>query len=75
MLEKKVKLAGIDTINIDNPQDAYRPVHTLLLKNNILIVENLCNLGKLIDDEFKFFACPLKVKGAAAFPVRAFARR
>ncbi|MFP3908613.1 MAG: cyclase family protein [Archaeoglobaceae archaeon] len=73
LLEKGVKLVGIDTINIDNPQDDYRPVHTLLLKNDILIVENLCNLAKLIGRKFTFFACPLKVKKAAAFPVRAFA--
>lgn len=74
LLENKIKLAGIDTINIDDPDDVYRPVHTLLLKNNILIVENLCNLEKIVDRDFTFFACPLKVKGAAAFPVRAFAR-
>ncbi len=74
LLENKIKLAGIDTINIDNPQDVYRPVHTLLLKNDILIVENLCNLGKIVDKKFTFFACPLKVKGSAAFPIRAFAR-
>ncbi|MFO7967347.1 MAG: cyclase family protein [Archaeoglobaceae archaeon] len=73
LLEKEVRLAGIDTINIDDPQDVYRPVHTLLLKHNVLIVENLCNLKKIVGRKFTFFACPLKVKGAAAFPVRAFA--
>ncbi len=74
LLESGVKLVGIDTINIDDPQDDHRPVHTLLLKNDILIVENLCNLDKIAGKNFTFFACPLKVKGAAAFPVRAFAR-
>lgn len=74
LLNGGAKLVGIDTINIDNPQDVHRPVHTLLLEKNVLIVENLCNLGKLVGKNFEFFACPVKVKGAAAFPVRAFAR-
>jgi len=72
-VEKKVRLAGIDTINIDNPADKTRPAHSILLKNNILIVENLCNLGKLRGKSFTFYACPVKVAKAAAFPVRAFA--
>jgi kynurenine formamidase len=43
-----------------------------LLKNNIPIVENLRNLGKLEGKRFRFYAVPVKVK-TAAFPVRAFA--
>lgn len=41
--------------------------------DEILIVENLMGLDKLYDKEFRFFAVPLKAKGAAAMPVRAFA--
>ena len=74
LIEKGIKLVGIDAINIDNMEDEERPAHTLFLKNHILIVENLCNLRELIGKEFTFYACPLKVKKAAAFPVRAFAR-
>jgi kynurenine formamidase len=71
-VENDTKLVGIDTLNIDNPDDLSRPAHTILLGNNIPIVENLTNLGALMGREFRFFATPVKVK-AAAFPVRAFA--
>ena len=73
MIEKKVKLVGIDTLVIDNPEDKERPVHNLLLRNNILIVENLTNQNKIINKNFTFFAVPPKVKKTTAFPVRAFA--
>ncbi len=63
LVGKGVKLVGIDTINIDNPENLCRPAHTILLKNNILIVENLANLDKLINKKFKFYAVPLKIKG------------
>ncbi len=73
LLDKKVKLVGIDTLILDNPADKERPVHNLLLNNNIFIVENLKNLGKIADKDFTFFAVPPKISRTAAFPVRAFA--
>jgi arylformamidase len=66
-------LVGIDTLIIDSAQDPTRPAHTLLLRAGILIVENLTGLGQLAGEPFTFVAAPVKVKGAAAFPVRAFA--
>jgi arylformamidase len=73
LLEQAPSLVGIDTLNIDNPQDRTRPAHTQLLGHNILIVENLCGLEQLVGQPFLFVAAPVKVRGAAAFPVRAFA--
>jgi len=73
LIGQGVKMVGIDTINIDSYQDPERPAHTFLLGKDILIVENLCKLGKLVGKTFTFFSCPLLVSGAAAFPVRAFA--
>lgn len=67
------KLAGVDCLVIDDPQDPRRPVHVTLLHSNILIVENLTNLSALPASGFTFHAVPAKVKGAAAFPVRAYA--
>lgn len=42
------------------------------LKEHILIVENLTNLGALPTTNFIFHAAPVKIAGAAAFPVRAY---
>lgn len=65
-------LVGIDSLNIDGTADMRRPVHSILLHENILIVEHLCNLEAL-DRPFKFYAVPVKVKHFGTFPVRAFA--
>ena len=67
-------LVGIDSLNIDDTDDGYRPVHTTLLRADILIVEHLCGLEQLSDDQpFRFFAAAVKVKQFGTFPVRAFA--
>src|SRR5438067_5237525 len=66
-------LVGIDSYNIDDTADLTRPAHTILLGQEIPIVNHMCNLDQLPDDGFKFFAVPVKVKGMGTFPVRAFA--
>ena len=69
-----VTLVGIDSYNIDDSADMRRPVHTTLLGAGILIVEHMCGLEQIPDDQpFKFYAVPVKVKGFGTFPVRAFA--
>ena len=70
----RVKLAGIDSHNIDNTTGKSRPVHTTLLGAEILIVEHLCNLYLLPEDRFTFSAMPPKFKGVGTFPVRAMAK-
>lgn len=68
-----IALFGVDTLNADDPADLERPAHSWFLRSGIHIVENLAGLDMLHGKEFRFFAIPLKVKEAAAFPVRAFA--
>ncbi len=68
-------LVGIDSYNIDDTADAKRPVHTILLGANILIVEHMCNLEAIPDGQpFQFYAVPVKVKEFGTFPVRAFVK-
>jgi kynurenine formamidase len=73
LLAMRPALVGIDVLVIDSTSDPTRPAHTLLLGDGIPIVENLTGLGGLIGEPFLFVAAPVKVAGAAAFPVRAFA--
>jgi arylformamidase len=68
-----VKLVGIDSMNIDDTRGNSRPVHSTLLRTDILIAEHLCNLGNIPDASFTFTALPPKFKGVGTFPVRAFA--
>jgi kynurenine formamidase len=72
LVDSGARLVGIDSYNIDNVRDTSRPVHSVLLKANVPVVEHLCNLESLPDGGFKFFAVPVKVKGFGTFPVRAF---
>jgi arylformamidase len=72
--EKKARLVGIDSHNIDDTRQNTRPVHTILLGSGILIVEHLCNLSAIEDENFIFSAIPPKFKGVGTFPVRAMAR-
>jgi kynurenine formamidase len=67
-----VVLVGIDSYNIDDTDDGTRPVHSTLLHHDIPIVEHLTHLHALPDDNFRFFAVPVKVKAFGTFPVRAF---
>lgn len=72
--DSKVKLVGIDSHNIDHTLEKSRPVHTILLGAEILIVEHLCNLSLLPSEGFTFSAIPPKFKGVGTFPVRAMAK-
>lgn len=74
LLSCDVKLVGIDSHNIDNTAGNARPVHSILLGAEILIVEHLCNLNSLPQRGFTFSAVPPKFKGVGTFPVRAMAK-
>ncbi|HSX34713.1 MAG TPA: cyclase family protein [Candidatus Saccharimonadales bacterium] len=65
LAEKKVSMVGVD---LCSPDDDPHLIHKILLKKEVLIIENLVGLGKLAGKEFKVFALPLKlaVDGAPA---------
>ena len=69
---KHVAALGVDTPSVDSPDSKTLPVHTILLRKEILVFENLCNLNRLSQTRFQLIALPLKVKAASA-PVRAIA--
>ena len=66
-------IVGIDSHNIDDTDDRTRPVHSILLRAGIPVVEHLTNLEALPPSGFRFYAVPVKVEGMGTFPVRAFA--
>jgi len=73
LLKKKVSLVGIDSPSIDMGKDSKFPVHHILLKGGVLILENLCNLDKIPRSYFELIVLPLKLRGATGSPVRAVA--
>ncbi|MBS3121597.1 cyclase family protein [Candidatus Woesearchaeota archaeon] len=67
LIDKKVKIVGLDSFTPDN---APFEIHKLFFKHDILIVENLVNLEKLIGKRFKCYILPLKIKDADGAPCR-----
>lgn len=74
LMDHGARLVGIDSHNIDDIRGGSRPVHSTLLRAEILIVEHLCNLESVPENGFTFSAIPPKFQGVGTFPVRAFAR-
>jgi kynurenine formamidase len=67
--------AAMDTEYIsggsETPADYGYPAHDILLGNDILIVENLCNLDKIKQLQGFYSFLPLKLKGSDGSPIRA----
>lgn len=74
LISKSVSAIGVDTISPD-PPDAHRrkaAIHPFVLERQVLIIENLTNLGQL-PDFFVFLAFPLKIRDGSGSPIRAVA--
>ena len=71
LAEKKVNAVAIDGPSIDPGIDNSFKAHKILLSNDILIIENLCNLEKFNSRRFTLIITPLKLIGISGSPVRA----
>ncbi|MBQ3422414.1 MAG: cyclase family protein, partial [Romboutsia sp.] len=71
---KKKKGIGVDFMSPDKMGSGGLPTHKILLKNDVLIIENLANLDKLDCDEFILTALPLKYDNADGAQVRVVAQ-
>jgi kynurenine formamidase len=77
LAKKKVNAVAIDCPSIDAGTDSRFTAHNILLPNNILAVENLCNLDRIAPttsgNKFTLIISPLKLEGATGSPARVFA--
>lgn len=73
LVDANVACVGIDSLNIDGTATGARPVHSILLANDIPIIEHLTSLSQLHEQSFSFTAVPPKIEGVGTFTVRAFA--
>lgn len=71
LVKKKVKIVGID---FSSPDKVPWTLHNLFLKNNILIIENLNNLDKLVGKRVELTILPLKIENADGAPCRVIAK-
>lgn len=74
LLQFHPKALGFDAISVDTMTDEALPNHHLLLKQEVLIIENMANLSQLVGKDFHLYCIPLKIEGADASPVRVFAQ-
>lgn len=74
IISQNKKGVGFDTIGIDPIRDENLTIHKRLFENNeMVIIENLMNLGKVGINLFTLIALPLKHKDADGSPIRALA--
>jgi len=71
LTDQRIKIVGLDWVSPDH--EPY-PVHDILFKSNVLILENLTNLDQLLHEtNFEVFAFPLKIEADSSI-VRVVAR-
>jgi arylformamidase len=69
LVEKGVKLIGIDYLSIEKYQSSGAPVHRTLLTAGVLIVEGI-NLVDVPPGPCKIYCLPLKIKDGDGSPAR-----
>jgi arylformamidase len=67
-------LVGIDSLNIDDVDDAARPAHSGLLGAGVPIIEHMTNLDAVPLEGARLTALPIPLRGTGTFPVRVVAR-
>jgi kynurenine formamidase len=71
--QKNLKGVGTDVISIDLMSSEDFEIHQVLFKENLVVVENLREIDRLLDKDFIFSCYPLKIRDADGSPVRAVA--
>ena len=69
----KVKCVGIDTASLDNGQSTTFQSHVILSDANIPGLENVKDIGKIINKKVTIYALPMKIKNGSGGPVRIIA--
>ena len=73
LISRGLKGVGTDAISIDRLSDSRLSIHHILLKDSVLIMENLCLKKVRGRKDFLFFALPMKFQNTDGAPIRAFA--
>lgn len=71
LIEKGIKLIGINQMSIEKIDSGKYPVHKLLTRNNIAIIENL-ELSSVGEGYYRLICAPLKIAGSEAAPCRVY---
>lgn len=69
LVSKKVNMIGIDTLGIGKSRN-HGLIDVFLGENKTYAIENLANLDKIPEKDFKVYCMPMKIEGLDAFPAR-----
>ena len=73
LVERGVKVFGVDSPSPDNPISRTYPVHMMCRAKHMTHYENLANLDQVTGLRFTFAGFPLRIRGGTGSPVRAVA--
>lgn len=79
LVRKRIKMIGVQGVHPDDPRAYQRgsgvkpATHTLMLENDIPIIEGLTNLDKITSERFFFIGLPLKIAHLDSSWIRAIA--
>ena len=74
LVERGVKLVGVDYLSVEPFGSKGHPVHHILLRANVIVVEGL-NLHDVPAGDYELIALPVKLKGTDGAPARVVLRR
>ncbi|WP_376794750.1 cyclase family protein [Thermogemmatispora sp.] len=76
LVEAGASLVGIDALSVDSSVQGTQHAHATLLGSDVLIVENLARLDRLISGVvYQYSFLPLPLRGLDGSPIRALAWR
>jgi arylformamidase len=74
MIERGIRLVGIDYMSVDNIADDNGPAHHVLLPDDVIIIENLDLRHIDPNREYELICLPLKLEHGDGAPARAVLR-
>jgi arylformamidase len=69
LIEKGIRLVGIDYLSIDLFSAGDLPAHKILLENEVVVIEGL-DLSGVVSGQYELNCLPLKIVGADGAPAR-----
>lgn len=73
MVERKVRLVGIDALSVENDPTGRYPVHRTLLAAGVVVLEGLL-LGAVDPGDYELLCLPLRIERGDGAPARALLR-
>lgn len=73
LVERNVKLVGVDYLSVEPYGSKQHPVHHTLLGANVTVIEGI-NLSAVTPGDYELIALPLRLRGADGSPARVILR-